>query len=61
MATGAAWLNEEQLRGKRKKRFNPNQPFEERIKTGDAVGRRHWRSSMLGDPGVKFLGGELEE
>jgi hypothetical protein len=28
-------------------------------KTGDAVGRPSWRSSFLGDPGVKFLCGKL--
>jgi len=25
---------------------------------GDAVGRLRWRSSLLGDPGAKFLCGE---
>ena len=26
-----------------------------RDKTGDAVGRPSWQSSLLGDPGAKFL------
>ncbi len=30
-----------------------------RDKTRDAVGRPSWRSSFLGDPGVKFLCGRL--
>ena len=30
-----------------------------RDKTGDAVGRASWRSSLLGDPGAKFLCGKL--
>ena len=31
-----------------------------RDKSGDAVGRPSWRSSLLGDPGAKFLCGKLE-
>src|SRR6266404_3870513 len=34
-------------------------PLEER-KSGDAVGRPSRRSSLLGDPGEKFLGGKLK-
>jgi hypothetical protein len=29
-------------------------------KSGDAVGRPSWRSSLLGDPGEKFLAGKLK-
>ena len=29
------------------------------VKTGDAGGRASWRSSLLGDPGVKFFDGKL--
>src|SRR6267142_2142098 len=29
-------------------------------KTGDARGRWSWRSSLLGDPGSKFICGKLE-
>jgi len=29
-------------------------------KSRDAVGRPSWRSSLLSDPGAKFLGGKLE-
>jgi hypothetical protein len=29
-------------------------------KSGDAVGRPSWRSSLLGDPGENFLGGKLK-
>jgi hypothetical protein len=31
-----------------------------RDKSGDAVGRPGWRSSLLGDPGAKFLCGKLK-
>ena len=31
-----------------------------RDKSGDAVGRPSWRSSLLGDPGAKFPCGKLK-
>jgi hypothetical protein len=38
-----------------------DRPSEKRVKTGDAGGRLSWRSSLLGDPGVKFFYGKLGE
>ena len=38
-----------------------NRPSEKRVKTGDAGGQPNWRSSLLGDPGVKFFYGKLGE
>ena len=54
VAPEAAWPEREQIRGKKSESV-PNRPSEKRVKTGDAGGRASWRSSLLGDPGVKFF------
>ena len=47
----------EQIHGKKKAKvcLDINRPSEKRVETGDAGGRPSWRSSLPGDPGVKFL------
>jgi hypothetical protein len=53
----------EQIHGKKKAKvcLDINRPSEKRVKTGDAGARPSWRSSLLGDPGVKFFYGKLGE
>ena len=53
----------EQIHGKKKAKvcLDINRPSEKRGKTGDAGGRPSGRSSLLGDPGVKFFYGKLGE
>jgi hypothetical protein len=53
----------EQIHGKKKAKvyLDSNRPSEKRVKTVDAGGRPSWRSSLLGDPGVKFFYGKLGE
>jgi hypothetical protein len=53
----------EQIHGKKKTKvcLDINWPSEKKVKTGDAGGRPSWRSSLLGDPGVKFFYGKLGE
>ena len=52
-----------QIHGKKKTKLclDINRPSEKRVKTGDAGGRLSWRSSLLGDSGVKFFYGKLGE
>jgi hypothetical protein len=54
----AGW---KQIHGKKKAKvcLDINRPAEKRVKTGDAGGRPSWRSSLLGDPSVKFFYGKL--
>ena len=53
----------EQIHGKNKAKvcLDINWPSEKRVKTGDAGGRASWRSSLLGDPSVKFFYEKLGE
>jgi hypothetical protein len=63
MATGAGLAEREQIHGKKKTKvcLDINRPSEKRVKTGDAGGQASWRSSLLGDPGVKFFYEKLGE
>jgi len=52
-----------QIHGKKKTKLclDINRPSEKRVKTGDAGGRASWRSSLPGDPSVKFFYEKLGE
>ena len=58
---GLAEWGQTERKKKEKVCLDINRPSEKRVKTGDAGGRLSWRSSLLGDPDVKFFYGKLGE